>query len=334
MVVDVIKPKTNWLMLGGIAALIVFGALYFFLFVADDMGSTGGNSYSNSDNVDEVAPKQMFTMTEANIRDKATTVGSTILGKLPRGSAVTGVLKIGENGTTDWLELAEGKGFIAAINLSDVKPPVLIKTLSDKIWAVDGVIEIWAQPDSSNLLDRISEGTKLTLSGITENDYIEIKLKTGGFGYIADGAAIVARANGKPVVITFDPQACRFGSELDGEFAALATKLRAAWTRLEDKEFVDEAAREKAYVNAEGQSTFVRMPRSFAGLSLTAIAQHYESQSIYFADPPAKVIETFRAQGLRIARDGTFPSTDLYAGITSTRGEGAAYGKSELGCGV
>lgn len=334
MVVDVINPKRNWLMVGGVAALLIFGALYFFLFVADDLRTTEGNSYNNSDTADAVAPKQMFTMTEANIRDQATTSGSAVLGKLPRGSAVTGVLKIGEDGTTDWLELVEGRGFIAAINLSDVKPPVLIKTLGDKIWTADSAIEIWAQPDRSNLLDRISEGTRLTLSGLTENDYVEVKLKAGGVGYIADGAAIVARANGKPVVIMFNPQACSFGSELDGEFAALATKLRAAWTRLEDKEFVDEAAREKAYANAEGQSTFVRLPRSFAGLSLTAIAQHYESQSIYFADPPAKVIETFRAQGLRIARDGTFPSTELYAGITGTRGEGAAYGKSELGCGV
>ena len=76
------------------------------------------------------------------------------------------------------------------------------------------------------------------------------------------------------------------------------------------------------------------MPRSFEGLSLTGIAQHYESQSLYFADPAAKVMDVFRAKGFKIGRDGQFPSTELYAGIATTRGEGAAYGKSELGCGV
>ncbi len=331
---DEVKPKRNWLLIGGALVLLVLAALYFFLFVADDMGSGGGNSYGNSETAEAVAPRQMFTMTEANIRDKATTVESNILGKLPRGSALTGVLKIGEDGTTDWLELAEGKGFVAAINLSDIEPPVLVKTLGDKIWTADSAIEIWAQPDSSSLIDRVSEGTKLTLSGLTDNDYIEIKLKNGGIGYIADGAAIVARANGRPIAISFNPQTCNFGGELDVEFAKIAARLRAQWTALEDKEFADDDAREKAYGTAEGKSTFVRLPRSFAGLSLIAIAQHYESQSLYFADPPAKVIEAFRAQGFRIGRDGTFPSTELYAGISGTRGEGTAYGKSELGCGV
>lgn len=330
------KPTRNWLVIGGaLAVLLLVAVFYFFLFVADDVGDSGSSSSNNStEPVEAVASRQMFTMTEANIRDKATIVESNIIGKLPRGSAVTGVLKTGENGNTDWLELAEGKGFVAAVNLSETEPPVLVKTLGDKIWTADGAIEIWSQPDSSNLIDRVSEGAKLTLAGLTDNNYIEIKLKKGGVGYIADGAAIVARANGKPIEISFNPQTCNFGGELETEFGKIGARLRAQWTALEDKEFVDEAAREKAYGASESRSTFVRMQRSFAGLTLTAIAQHYESQSLYFADPPAKVIEAFRAKGFRIGRDGTFPSTELYAGISGTRGEGASYGKTELGCGV
>ena len=84
----------------------------------------------------------------------------------------------------------------------------------------------------------------------------------------------------------------------------------------------------------EGRSTYQRLQRSYAGLTVTAIAQHYESQSVYFADPAAKVIEVFRAKGFRIARDGSFAATELYAGVSGTRGEGTAFGKSELGCGV
>lgn len=325
----------NWLMIGVAAVVLLAAVLYFFLFVADDMGS-GGDSISDTaaESITTAASTQMFAMTEANIRDKATTVGSNIIGKFPRGSALTGVLKIGEDGTSDWFELADGKGFVASVNLAETEPPVLARTLGDKIWTADGTIEIWAQPDSSSLIDRVGEGTKLTLAGLTANDYIEIKLKKGGVGYIADGAAVLERSNGKPVAISFNPQSCNFGGELEGEFAKIGARLREQWEALQDKEFVDEEAREKALSAAEGKSSFVRLPRSFAGLSMTGIAQHYESQSLYFSDPPEKVIEVFRAKGFRIARDGTFPSTELYAGISATRGEGAAYGRSELGCGV
>ena len=334
MVVDVIKPKRNWLVIGGVATILLLAALYFFLFVADDMRSSGGNSYDNEKTTEVVAPQQLFTLAEANIRDKATTVDSNILGKLPRGSAVTGVLKIGEDGTTDWLQLAEGKGFVASVNLSETEPPVLVKMLGDKIWAADNAIEIWEQPDSSSLIDRVSEGTRLTLSGLTENDYIEIKLEKGGLGYIADGAAILARANARPIAIAFNPQTCNFGSELGSEFQKIGAKLSARWAALEAKEYPDDEAREKAMNASEGISSYQRLQRSYEGLTVTAIAQHFESQSVYFADPAAKVIETFRAKGFRIGREGNFPSTELYAGISGTRGESAAYGKSELGCGV
>ncbi len=328
----------NWLLIGGAAVLIVLIALlYFWLFVWDDLGDGADPSKPEVAKTASVtaAPMQMFTMTEANIRDKATTVDSNIIGKMPRGSALSGVVKLGEDGTTDWLELAEGKGFVAAVNLSETEPPVLIKSLDDKIWSTDTAIEIWSQPDSgSTLIDRVNEGTKLTLAGLTGNDYIEIKLKKGGVGYIADGAAIIARLGGKPIVISFNPQTCNFGGELGGQFEKIGARLRAQWAALEAKEYPSDAARDKAMSSIEGRSTYERLQRSYEGLTLTAIAQHYESQSLYFADPPAKVIEVFRAKGFRIGRDGTFPATELYAGISGTRGEGTAYGKSELSCGV
>ncbi|MEP7349434.1 MAG: zinc-ribbon domain-containing protein [Sphingorhabdus sp.] len=332
------EKRSNMLVIGAVIGTVIMVALlYFWLFVWDDLARNNGDTGApeNAAVTEDVAAKQMFTVTEANIRDKATTIDSNIIGKLPRGSAITGVLKTGEDASSDWLELAEGKGFVAAINLTDTEPPVLVKAISDKIWTADGPVEIWSQPDNtSTLVDRVSEGTKLTLVGLTANDYVEIKLKKGGVGYLADGAAIIARANGKPIAISFNPQTCNFGGELEAEFAKIGARLRAQWAALEAKEFVDETAREKAYAAAEGGSTYVRLPRSFDGLSLTAIAQHYESQSLYFADPPTKVVEVFRAKGFKIGRDGAFPSTELYAGISATRGEGAAYGKSELGCGV
>jgi hypothetical protein len=324
VVIKTEKQGANWRLIGtGTLAFLLLAFLYFWLFVRDDLGSgeTPAAEVEQGDAV-ETAASQLFTMTEANIRDKATTVGSQIIGKMPRGSALSGTVKLGEDGTSEWLELAEGKGFVAVVNLSETEPPVLTKMLDDKLWSSDVALDIWSQPDSgSSLIDRAGEGTKLTLAGLTGNDYIEIKLGKGGVGYIADGAAIIARLG-------------RFGGDIDAEFEKIGAKLRAQWAALEARDYPDEEAREKAMNAIEGRSTYQRLQRSYAGLTVTAIGQHYESQSVFFAEPAAKVIETFRAKGFRIGRDGSFPSTELYAGISGTRGEGAAFGKSELGCGV
>lgn len=320
-----------------LVALLAMGVLYFWLFLADDVRSSGDEpdaSLSKSE-AEYAASRQLFAVTEVNIRDRPTTQDSAILGKLPRGSAVTGTLKMGMDGTSSWFELADGKGYIADINLSETRPPVITKELGNKIWTTDQATDIWAQPDTaSGLLDRVKDGTALTLFGLTATNYIEVKLPKGGVGYLADGAGILDRLGGKPMIISFSPQNCSFGKELDTEFAKIGARLRAKWAELESKEFADEEARDKAYASVEGKSTFMKFQRSFEGLSITAIAQHYEAQSVYFADPPAKVIDVFRRKGFAIGKDGTFPSTDLYAAIAPTRGEGAAYGKTDLGCGV
>jgi hypothetical protein len=331
------RSERNWLViLAVLGSLLLIGGLYYWLFLADDINGAPESNYSTGTEEGGAAEaRQFFVMTEANVRDRPTTVGSTILGKMPRGSAVTGVVKLGEDGTSEWLELADGKGFIATVNLGEVQPPEITRALNDRIWMTDGPIDIWAQADmSSSLLDRVGEGSKLTLAGLTANDFIEVKLGKGGVGYIANGADILSRLGGKPIDIAFNPQTCVFGGELGAEFAKIGARLRAQWQELENREFPDEEAREKAYASAEGRSSFVKLPRSYKGLSLTAIAQHYESQSLYFSDPPSKVIAVFRDQGFRIDANGNFASTELYAGISATRGEGAGYGKSELGCGV
>jgi hypothetical protein len=182
--------------------------------------------------------------------------------------------------------------------------------------------------------DRLREGAQLTLIGTTPDNFIEVKLADGRFGYLADAPSILARLGGKPIAIAFNPQTCAFSGEIGAEFAKLSGQLRTQWQALEAKEFASESARQKAFAAVEGKSKYLRLRRSFEGLSLTGIAQHYESQSLYFDDPPAKVVEVFRAQGFDIGRDGQFTGTDLYAGIAATQGEGAAYGKTELGCGV
>lgn len=330
------KPKTNrtwFLPIVAILVLTAMAALYFWLFIADDLKPD--NAVSSTEANTEAGPDAQifFTMTDANIRDKPTTSGSKILGKLPRGSQVTGT--VGPEADAEWLELSDGNGFVALINLAQIKPPVLLKSLNDQIWVADGAIDVWATTlPGSNLLDRLRDGNKVTLVGVTADNFIEVKLDGGRYGYVNDAQAIIARLGGKPITIGFNPQTCAFSGEIGAEFAKVGTQLQAQWQAMEAKEFADDATREKAYAAVEGKSKFVRLRRSFEGLSLTGLGQHYESQSLYFSDSPAKVIEVFRAQGFNIRRDGIFPSTELYAGITAARGEGAAYGKTELGCGV
>ncbi len=327
----------NWMLIGGGGAILLLLLLYYVIFLRDDMGRI-----EPPVTTEKVAPKEVvetayFAVADANIRDKATTVGTTITGKLLRGASATGSIITGEDGTTPWLELSDGKGFIAMSNLSETEPPKITKPLGDKIWVADKAMSILAQPDANApVLDSVAVGAQLTLFGLTANDYIEIKLKKGGVGYIADGARIaeLAAAKGKPIAMTFNPASCSFGGELEAEFGKLAAKSRAAYKAIDQADFVSDEARDKALIGFEGKSYFQKLERSFNGLSITGVAQHYESQSIYFADAPDKVLAAFRAKGYKIGRDGQFADTETYAGIVATASDGRAYGKTELNCGV
>lgn len=329
------KPERNWPVVAAIVfSLLLIAGAYYWLFIADDVGGGSLSSAGTSESAPQAAQVQLFTITDANIRDRPTTSGSTILGKLPRGSAISGVLKVAEDGS-EWLQLSEGKGFVATVNLVEAQPPELAQRLGDRNWTADGRIDVYTADTGSELLDSVSEGTVLKLSGLTANGVLEVKLPDSRIGYVLDGKAILARLGGKPVNLAFNPQTCSFGPEITAEFAKIETRIRAQWQALEDREFADDEAREKAFAAADNKSVYVKFPRSFDGLSLTAVAQHYESQSLYFADPPDRVIETFRKKGFNVRNDGSIPSSDLYANIgPASRGEGAAYGKTELSCGV
>jgi hypothetical protein len=328
-------PKRSRVMPAALLIMLAFAGLYFWLFVLDDMQDVSVTPTAQQTTGATAEAQIFFTMTEANIRDKPTTAESVILGKLPRGSQVTGVVQTGSAPADGWFELSEGNGFVAMVNLSKSKPPELVTLLNDQPWVVDMPVDVWATTASdSALIDRVRADTMLKLVGLSADNFIEVKLPDNRYGYLADGKSILARLGGKPIAIGFNPQTCAFSGEIGAEFSKIGTRLRAQWQALEAKEYADEAAREKAYAKVEGKSSYARLRRSFEGLSLTALGQHYESQSLYFADPPAKVIAVFRENGFNIGPDGIFKATELYAGISGARGEGAAYGKTELSCGV
>ncbi|HMS19770.1 MAG TPA: zinc ribbon domain-containing protein, partial [Sphingorhabdus sp.] len=113
------KKGPNWLLIGGGAGLIVLLVLYYFLFLHDDMaGDSLEDRIQPTEVSEEVAiSKEFYAVTEANIRDKASTEGSTVLGKLSRGTAATGKLIVGGDGTSNWLELADGKSKSFALDV-------------------------------------------------------------------------------------------------------------------------------------------------------------------------------------------------------------------------
>ena len=151
--------RNRWLIGGGLALIAVLAGLYFFLFRYHNMADQGGTPTAIATPKPVMADTQLYTVTQANIRDKATATGSNVVGKIPRGTPVTGKLALGEDGVSDWLELSDSTGFVGAVNLSETAPPVLTKIIADKIWAADKSLEIWAQPDStSSLIDRVAAG--------------------------------------------------------------------------------------------------------------------------------------------------------------------------------
>lgn len=330
---------------GGVAAFLLLAILYYFLFFADDMGnSQGGRPTATPDTpaAEETVDAKLFYATSAaNIRDKATTQESEILGKLKRGDEAKGKV-IATEDSGDWLELENGEGFVFMANLSDAAMPTLAQNFGRKTISLAGPVDMYAAPSAdAELLDRLSKGLTINISGITENDYAEVILRKGGVGYIANGAEVVKKGEapkGPAIAIKLDVQRCASGSDIDALFKKLDGQYEAERKKIEEADYPNDNARDAAvdkWLSAnEGKSRYLKAQRSFEGLQMTGIARHYESQSVYFADPPKKVREVFRKLGYKVAKDGTLDSRDISAGIYGTRNRGAQYGRSDLECGV
>jgi hypothetical protein len=63
----------------------------------------------------------------ANIRDLATAEApSRVVGSVKRGASLQGVMHVGLSGSTYWFKLADGRGYISAVNLVDAPPAAVV----------------------------------------------------------------------------------------------------------------------------------------------------------------------------------------------------------------
>jgi hypothetical protein len=325
--------------IGVITVLLALAAAYYFIFLKDD-ARPPRKIYAETVSAPAAVQAEdvtFYALVKANIRDKPATKESAIIGTKTRGSSVSGQLVTGANPDDKWLALTDGAGFISTVNLSDKAPPRMIKPLGDKLWNADVPTDIWTKLGGGEIIDRVKAGTPLMLAGLVEGDYIEIKLRSGGVGYISGGARIIELMDTpvlKPITMTFIPNSCDFGGGVGAAFAQLAKQQEAKRNAIENRDYPNPDARQDALIaydqKAEGRSAYAKLNREYKGLTITAIGIHYEYQSVYFDDPPAKVIAAFKQAGYPMKDNGEFQTKDLYAGINAAKN----YGKSDLYCGV
>ncbi|MBN8500997.1 MAG: hypothetical protein J0M19_07600 [Sphingomonadales bacterium] len=107
--------------------------------------------------------------------------------------------------------------------------------------------------------------------------------------------------------------------------------------------YIDQAiAKRKRAARRDGgelASFYVRLPdRRWHGLTVTAVGLHYESTSVYFREPEAKVRQVLKGIGVQIDAKGVIPMQSEEAVetqlLSATSGESRAYGSSAVTCGV
>jgi hypothetical protein len=159
------------------------------------------------------------------------------------------------------------------------------------------------------------------------------KQTTQAFGYafaaMAVGVAPIAaaqpaRQKPAPIEFSISNESCFKGRGIDPYVhKAIAQRIRAA----EQK-------------NAGELATFyVAVPsRPWRGLTVTAVGLHYESTSVYFAEPVATVRRVLRKAGVRIEANDVIPMASEEAVevqlLRATTNESGRYGASEVNCGV
>ncbi len=337
--------RLKWILIASAVALLLFGAFYYWLFLSDDSRPSGKPlaTTAETEKVEEAkgaepVGTQYYVMSSANIRDNASSASGKVTGKLARGDSASGDVITGEDGK-EWLKLSNEAGFVFMANLSKEARPTLAQNFGRRSIKLASSVELLSAPgEEGDVIESLSKGLTISLSGITGNDYAEVILKKGGVGYIANGAALVKAggqpSEGKAIALKLDNNGCPAGSEVSALFAQVNATRQKAIDAAEAGVYETEEAKAAAIEKANyGGSTYLKVNRRFEGLTIVGVAQHLESQSVYFAESPETVRAKFRELGYTVGSDGTLTSEEIAAGISGNR-DSKASGKTDLQCGT
>jgi hypothetical protein len=319
------------ILIGAAVAVLLLGLLFWF----NRYEWLGLERPADEGNISAVAGSEatMYVVANANLRDRATTQGSSVTGKLVRGTRVAGVLQLGEDGSSNWYKLADGN-FVSAVNLSASEPPPLARTIN-KPWYASEPVPLLAKPQpGAAVLETAEPGKSYQLIGLTAGGFAEVTLGKGGVAYFDASGIDLAAASAAPIDIAFDPQRCGYGKEIEMLFRKLGQDAQARFQRAESRAYASEDERLNALERLESASSFLPLTRSYRGLGVGGLGAHYEASAIYFRDPPAKVIAVF-ATDFPVAADGSFSvASDVGSAIRPAQGEERKYGQTALSCGV
>jgi hypothetical protein len=228
-----VLAQAHWVIVGLIAVSLIGGALFYALAqpkaeICGHATTTAAAGCGDAAAVIDGTQKTLYVVADANVRERATAIegsGSAILRKVLRGTSVSGVIEIGEDGQKQWLKLTEG-GFVSLVNLSNQVPPPLAQTFANRAWQIEVPTDLLERPDATDsFVGRLDAGNRVFLAGVTENGYAEVKRAKGGVGYFLITPATDSRgALGVTVAAPTPP----LSAKNTGSARALVAKCQAS----------------------------------------------------------------------------------------------------------
>lgn len=104
---------------------LVMLAVVYLAFGNVSLNSLFGDAFSNTSStvgLTEITvtgqESTYYVAAPANVRNRATAMGTVIVNQMRPGDTVAGTIEVGENGSALWLRLANGSGYISATNLT------------------------------------------------------------------------------------------------------------------------------------------------------------------------------------------------------------------------
>jgi hypothetical protein len=186
----------------------------------------------------------------------------------------------------------------------------------------------------SEVLRSVAESSEISGRWVRGRDPATRWLKLADGGYIWDGNLAERGGANSPIRIPFSNADYSFGPDIE-PYMRVAVEQSTA--RSEAVGGLPEKERAAAYAELEGQSFYARVPnRRWRGLTVTAVAQHYEAGSIYFRDDVATTRRAFAAAGVRFDEEGIVDPDNnelLFCSIGPVRAQDRQYGASALTCG-